>query len=593
MEGPTGNHINTSFLSFKVKVRGDRAGRSNAAFTVATILLFLISGILFVPDIINGEGLVITDSTDDVIRTGYVDVKIGGYDEIDISSLKSTETISDMTITMTCVDDITDEIGYLYTISVSGIHIALQEGAFEVWRLGGEVQSVDNVQTGYSNNEITVVVMKTSIVGDVIINGTTNFDTVDWTKGSTTESYYDLVGEIDDRTRAPGPGDYTFNIDDDEGDVRLIYLDEEPEEEAGLDIVSLSITQGANVRLDLLLDDTPIRDDQVTYTIFLGKDRVEWSNGEAFHFSDDESRSSVGSTVSDETIEITIPEDDLQDELGGIIVRARWDVDESTFIQDLLPDDPYSISELLPFPPGQRREIKLEMISPEEVIMKRTYSGFLPQSREDIRSSIDTNDDDEVVDQEIDEFISGIMDDISTSDHQGDLEMDGKEGEMELDIQYSGLKGPVDSSTSIEISFIQIFTFDLSDKWDLSYDVEIEFIDPVIVPPLMIEENDLEYLIYINISGDWEIDPLSLEPAELSNHLSAGGMEIELLLSGERAREFDPGSLSFGIRVPIGVGDDDDNAASSGNDLTWLYVLILVVMLVVMGGVFLWYRRED
>jgi hypothetical protein len=107
------------------------------------------------------------------------------------------------------------------------------------------------------------------------------------------------------------------------------------------------------------------------------------------------------------------------------------------------------------------------------------------------------------------------------------------------------------------------------------------------------EEDDVEFLVAITVTEGWEIEPLALEPAELSNHISSGGSELEYLMEGQTAREFDPGSIAFGIRERTSVVDDDDTGSSGEEDLTWLYVLILVVMLGIMIGAVLWYRREE
>lgn len=565
-------------------------GMYRAIISFCLVSLLVLFSFLMIPSAADGEGVLVSDGIGDVIRTGYVDVEVGGYGEIDIISLSSTETISDMTIVLECSEDITDEVGYLYTISVSGIHIAYQDGIFQVWRLGGEVQTVDNVQTGVSDNEITIVVMKTSIVEDLVLNATANFYALDLTAGATSESYYDLAGQIDGRTRAPG--DYTISYDDDEGDVRLIYLDQRPADEDGLDIVSLSIFQGTDITFKLRLFDEPIFGESVEYRIFIGKIKLIWSNGAAFLYPLDGGREGIDSSVEGETIELIVPEEDLEGDIGGVIVLTRLEIDENTYIEDLLPDDPYSLSELIPFPPGTRREIKLDLRSPDNVIMERSYSNFHSLAREDIRSSVDTNEDGNVDASEAASFIEGLEDDLLSSDHDEDLTLDGQEGTMELSILETGLIGPVDSSTQIEISFILEFMFDTSDVWEYRYDVEIEFIDPGFFSSLVLDEDQVDYLVLINISEGWELNPLSLEPAELSNHIAHGGTVVEHTLEGKDAREFDPGSISFEIRKKSSIDVDDDDEAV-GEDLTWLYVIILIVMVAIIAGVLIWYRREE
>ena len=68
---------------------------------------------------------------------------------------------------------------------------------------------------------------------------------------------------------------------------------------------------------------------------------------------------------------------------------------------------------------------------------------------------------------------------------------------------------------------------------------------------------------------------------------------IEYTMEGRSAREFDPGSITFGVRQRTTGSDDDDVTTDPEEDLTWLYVIILIVMVGIMVGAVLWYRRED
>jgi hypothetical protein len=557
---------------------------------VGSMVFFLLAMMYLFPVPAEGRGIVITDDPGDVMRTGYVDMEIGGNSKIDIVSLSSTETIVDVTVVLECVEDITDEVGYLYTITVSDIHISYQDGIFEVWRLGTDVQPVDNVQTGVAGKEMTAVLKKTTVGSELIINATTQFYALDWTKGATTESYYDLVGDFENG-QGSAVGDYTQTYNDDNGDVRVIFLDEQPSDEDGMDIISISIDQRMDIELQLELEDAPIIDGSAEYTIFIGKSEVIWSEGEGRFYPEDEGSLDIDSSYEDNLITITLPGEYFDESVGGVIVRSRWDIDENTFIQDLLPDDPHLISELLPFPAGLSRKMKIEIRSPENVIMKRIYSHFPSQAREDIRSSIDINDDGDVDDSELEEFLDRLESDVLSSDHDGDLTLDKKAGEMELSIEHSGLIGPVGSGSEIEIVFLMEFTYQTADVWDLRYDIEIEFFQPGITGLLRLEDREIQYIVLIEVRGGWEIDPIALEPAELSNFLSSNGTFIEYELTGESARDFDPGSISIGIRVKDQIDDDDETGDEE--DLTWLYVIILIIMLIIVAGLLLWYRQED
>jgi hypothetical protein len=561
----------------------------NGILAGSTVFL-LVAMTYLVPVPAEADGIVITDDPGDVIRTGYVDMEVGDNEEIDIISLRSTETITDVTVVLECAEDITDEVSYLYTITVSGIHISYQDGVFEVWRLGSDFQPVDNVQTGVAGNEITAILKKTAIGSELILNATTNFYALDWTKGATTESYYDMVGDFENG-QGSAVGDYTQTYSDDSGDVRVIFLDERPSDEDGMDIISISVDQRTDIELQLELGGDPIIEGSAVYTVFLGKSKVKWSEGEGRFYPEDEGSLEIDTSYEDNLITITLPGEYFEEGVSGLIVRSRWDIDENTFIQDLLPDDPHSISELLPFPTGLRRELEIRILSPGNVIMKRTYSNFPSQAKEDIRSSIDTNDDGEVDGPELDGFLDGLESDILSSDHDGDLILDMRTGEMELSIDHSGLIGSVGSYSEIEIGFLMEFTFQTTEVWDLRYDIEIEFFQPGITGSLRLEDSENQYIVSVVVGSGWEIDPVALKPAELSNFLSSNGTFIEYELTGEDARDFDPGSISIGIRIKDQIDDDDE--IEGEEDLTWLYVIILIIMLLIVAGLLLWYRQED
>jgi hypothetical protein len=374
-------------------------------------------------------------------------------------------------------------------------------------------------------------------------------------------------------------------------DVRVIYLDQRSSDEDGMDIISISIDHSEGISLELQLEDAPVVDPSATYTIFLGKSKVIWSDGSARFHPEDDAPFDVGSEMDGDMIAVTIPGETFDDGIRGIFVQTLWEIDENTFIQDLLPDDPYSLSELLPFPTGYRRELDINVRSPENVIMKRVYSEFPLQGGEDIRSSIDTDDDGSVDGSEVEDFLHALETEILSSDHDEDLLMDNRKGDMDLSISHSGLIGPVDSGTDIMIEFILEFSFTISGSGEHEYDVDIAFFEPGITGSPRFDEDTNEYLVSIRIGSGWEIDPMTLEPPELSNYLTLNGTSIDYEMTGSDAREFDPGSVSFGIRASNPIGDDDDTGEEE--DLTWLYVLILIIMLVIVAGLIFWYRRED
>ncbi|MGA1873300.1 MAG: hypothetical protein ACMUHY_06470 [Thermoplasmatota archaeon] len=557
-----------------------------AAFLLATALLIAL------PEVSASETISLTDGIDDVMRTGYVDTRIGGNPELDIVSLASSESISDVTVVMSCSGNIEDSVGYLYTITVSGIHISYQEGAFDVWRIGSEIQRVDNVLTDVSGSEMSVIVKKTSILGDFIINCTSNRYAVDWTQGAASESYYDRAGEIEGASRAPPVGGYTKTYEDPEGDVRLIYLDIEPVEEDGLDIIGVTMNVDQDIEIILELGDDPLTGGDTTYTVYMLNSRIIWTAGEARLVREDEPSSSLESDVDGSVITIDIPSDRIEGELGGVVVQARRTVDESTYEEDLLPDDPYTISELLPFPPGSARSLSLIVNGPRNILMERSYSGFSAQAEEDIRNSMDADDDGSVSEGEVEDFLEATLVSI-LSDHIEDLTVDGRTGDMAVTLMHEGLVGSVGSGAPVVITWSMNFTFDIRGEGPHMIELGIEHFDPRLLPSPGIGEEEARYDVIIEVSQGWSVNPLSLEPPELANDMDLAGRSIEHSRSGEDAREFDAGSIRFRIGPVTDQDDDDDTEGEVDEDLTWLYVLILVIMVVVIAGIVIWSRREE
>ncbi|MGA1819826.1 MAG: hypothetical protein ACMUHU_02335 [Thermoplasmatota archaeon] len=556
-------------------------------------VLVIILSLAFLPGFRyagGSERITLTDEVDDVLRTGYVDTKVGGNPELDIESLSSTETISDVTVVMRCTADLEESIGYLYTITVSGIHVSYQEGAFDVWKIGSEFQRIDNVLTDVTANEMKVTLKKTSIIGDFVMNCTANRYAVDWTKGATSESYYDVCGQFDEGTRAP-VGGYTKDFDDPKGDVRLVYLDVEPVEEDGLDIIGLTLEVAGDIDLTLELGDEPLSGEDVEYVVYLLGSMVVWSAGEAEMLVEGEPPSSLDSEVSGSSITLNIPSEMVTSELGGVVVQARRTIDDDTYLQDLLPNDPYTISELLPFPPGSARSISLEVRSPDNIVMERSYYGFSAQAREDIRASIDADMDGSIAEGEVEDFLDDTLVGI-ISEHASDLTVDDRSGGLDVELRHEGLVGSTGSGDEIVITWVLNFTFDTGTGEDHVIDLEIDHFDPRLLPSPGFGEEEATYLVKVSIAPGWSIEPLTLEPAELANDMALEGRHIQHRITGAEAREFDAGSIGFKIREASDILDDDDTGGDVGEDLTWLYILILVVMVIVIAVIVVWSRRD-
>lgn len=561
-----------------------------SALLVPMILVMFPAVLVLCPEgVYASEMIWISDEPGDVLRTGYVETGVEGEPEVDIISLVSTESISDVTVVMEFADDMDKSADHLYTISISGIHVSYQDGTFEVWRIGSELQPLDNVLTDVTENRMTVIVKKTMIVGEFILNGTANRYVIDLSRGVTSESYFDLVGDVDG-SRAPSVGEYTKSYVDPRGDVRLLYLDVEPFDEDGLDIYGVTIELSDDLELILELGGAPLQDEQVRYIIYLLDLKVVWSMGEAEALREGEDPAEVSSSIEGSSIYLTIPSEMVPGELGGIVVQSLRSMDDEAYVQDLLPDDPYTVSELLPFPPGSEREFSLEVRGPDNIVMKRNYTGFSDQAERDIRASMDLNADDDLNAGEVQEFMSVTLESIHSA-HSGDLTMDGRSGELQVTLLHEGLVGPVDGDGRVVIGWELEFSFDVSGAGPHHLDVNIDRFDPSILPTLSTGEDETSFKVVVSVAEGWYILPTSVEPTKMANFLDMDGRDIGYPMTGKDAREFDAGAISFElleVKDPGKETDDDD-----GSDLTWLYVIILLVMVAVIAGTILWSGREE
>ncbi|MBN1539092.1 MAG: hypothetical protein JW939_03025 [Candidatus Thermoplasmatota archaeon] len=565
-------------------------GTSVSILSVTVILLVLpLMAMSCSLDASGVEVMSVSDEPGDVMRTGYVETKVGGNPELDIISLTSSESISELTIIMELAADLEQEVGYLYTITVSGIHVSYQEGELEVWRIGSELQPIDSVLTDVTGNEMTVIVKKTAIMGPFVMNGTSNRYVVDWSKGMTSESFFDLVGEVEG-SRAPTVGDYTKSYSDPRGDVRLLYLDVEHVEEDGLDILGVTLQGSEDLEIVLELADAPIREDQVRYVVYLLDLRVVWSMGVAELQREGGGRTEITSEVNGSTLSMTIPSGAFSGEPGGIVVQTIRTINDDTYVQDLLPDEPYTISELLPFPPGSAREITLDVKGPDNIVMRRSYSGFSPQVERDIRGSMDQDGNGYLEAGEVEEYLSSTLESI-LSMHSSDLRIDGGTGELEVALYHSGLEGQVDGDERVLIGWTMNFTFEVFGNGPYELELDIDHFDPSLLPSPIMGGEEESYVVGVAVAEGWSIDPLSIEPAELANFMDIDGRSIDYQITGVQAREFDAGAIAFDLRKDEGPMDDDID--QDDDDLIWLYIVILLFMVAVIAGIILWSRREE
>jgi hypothetical protein len=561
---------------------------------VVTILgLLLLISILPASDITSGERISLTDEEEDVVWSGFTQRKAGGHGEIDIISLESKESITDITVVLGMAEDISAEMGYLYTVSIGGIHVSYQEGTFEVWRWDNAVEPVDNVQTGIAQDEITVVLSKSKVQSPLVLNATAQMYLIDWVTGRTKENYFDKVGNFDEGSRAPAIGDYEFAYTDPEGDVYVSYRDEDIVDEPGLDIISVHVDRGDEVQVSLELGGPPEMEDVTRYIIVMGHLWVEISAGSARVYRDDRLEMTTDVDLSGNTMLVEVPLSLFEEDLGIIVAMAKREIDRDTYIIDQLPDDLSSVSELLPFAPGSRREIDIHVSSPSNVVMTRSYGGFSQAAAEAVRGSIDADGDGYVSSAEAEEIFPPVGGEGEEDDHLSDLRMDGRTGSLTIRVDHSGLIGDIYSNEDLSITWAFNFTFTPGSGDSHSLDVDIDYLDPGILIPSDEPMEEEVYRVKIWMGQGWRIDVLTLEPPELSNSADLQGTSVDHEFSGEDARDFDSGSIEFDMIRVSDSGETDDDEVEDDDGPTWLYIMILFVMILVVAGAVMWSRRED
>ena len=557
----------------------------------APVLLLLL---LLIPaaDLSRGESISIADGEEDVVWSGFTQRKASGHGEIDIISLKSTASITDITVVLELSEDISEDIGYLYTISIGGVHISYQEGSFEVWRWENAVEPVDNVQTGMAGSEITVVLSRSKVQTPLVLNATAQMYIIDWVTGLTKENYFDKVGNFDGSPGGGAPGDHEIAYDDPDGDVYVSYRDEKVVDNPSLDIISVHTDRGQEVRVSLELGGPPGTEEDTRYTVIMGHVWVRMVGGDARIYRDDRLEGTSDVEISGNTMLVELPVSLFEEGIGLIIATSRKDIDRDTYLSDQLPDDLAGISELLPFAPGSRREIDIHVRSPSSVVMTRSYGGFSNAAAMAVRVSIDADGDGYVSSGEAGDIFPPLGDDEEETSHLSDLLMDGRTGSLDIWVGHEGLVGDISSGEELRIFWTFNFTFSPSRDDRHSLEVDIDYYDPGILIPHGEPDSSEVYRVIIRTGEGWRMDVLSLEPAVLSNSADVEGKIVDHRFQGEDARGFDAGSIEFQITEKEDDGQSDDDTAEDDDGPIWLYMLILGVMILIIAGAVIWSRRE-
>lgn len=566
-----------------------RASRFAAAF------LFLLAPLLTVFPCPSEASMVdMSDGEDDVMLHGYRTVQTGDHPEIDILSLSSSASLQSITIELTMDDDVTDGFGYTYSITASGVNVVYQEGMFMAWRWVGEAQELDNVQTGVNGPVITAIVPRTLIGSELVLNATNQYLPPADPDTEGPETYFDKAGEMEGGGGSPGVGGFEKDIDDESGDVALRYWAVSPTDDENLDITAFRMEHiSGAVKFELTLAGKVEDHPKVNYTLYGGGMEVRYTNGEGFRMVGGAEYRIDDVVVEDGRLEIEVETDSDESSVGLAFAAAIRLTGGGSFIIDTVPEDPYSSTELLPFAPGNSEKVVIEVASEDSAVMRRTFSGFTADGSFSIRSAADSDRDGSVSEVEAVDLFRETFQEVRTG-HGTAVKMDGRTGELVLDLDTLGLTGAVGSADDIEITWTLNYSFSVPVEGSHTFEVDYPA-DPL--PGMGAGDRtdpERELELRIILGEGLRFHPLTLRPEELANSMNVDADRIEYAVSGEEVDDFHLGELRFDFSRDAERDDDDDAASVDGEDEElWPFILILMAMIAVMVGIYIWSRTRE
>ncbi len=555
------------------------------------VTLFLISTLLPAGA---SDLLEMTDEKGDVIWRGFVSRQVDGYREIDIVSLTSSASLQDVTVELTMKDDVSDSLGYVYSVSAFGINIAYTEGDFQVWKWENEIIEIDNVQTGVNGEVITCVLPRTVISGELMLNATAQYYIPSGLVTSS-ENYYDGVGEFGEGTRAPSIGDLDRHYIDPSGDVEMSYYDERTVNKGAVDILFFSADLNDDIIFSISMEDDIAVDGTINYSFFGAGIEVIYSGGDTAFIIDD---GILGETLDDVEISgpnlmVTVPGSEVKSSLGPAFAAVRMDEGDESYSIDMVPDDPYAYNDLLPFPSGEKELLSIHVQSPERVVMTREFTGFSSREAEDIRSMLDDDGDGSVTRLELDLFFKPSSDISLEDSHESDVRLDGRIGSLTMSLSTEGILGSSPSSGEVRITWKLAYTFD-SPSRD-THHIELEGpSDPLrsytFYPGT---QGSTSLHLRIELNSSWRLDPLSLEPSIISNHMGPDAGTIDMEMDPEEYSRFEAGELYFEFYRRSEYDDDEVADDQEEGGFLWLYISILVGMLIVIVMIHIWSKSRE
>ncbi|MEA3559614.1 MAG: hypothetical protein U9R75_10205 [Candidatus Thermoplasmatota archaeon] len=560
-------------------------------FAALTIIMICITTAVPVK---GADIMEITDERGDVIWKGYVTCDVDGYGEIDVISLTSSASLQHVTVELRLEDDVTDEIGYIYSISISGVNVAYQEGQFQVWRWDNGPVEIENVQTGVNGDSITCIVPRTAITGDLILNATAQYYVPSGLDASQ-ENYFDSIGDFGPGTRAPAIADLERDYSDPEGDVEMSYIDEEIVTDGSLDILIFSADLHEDLLFMMSLEGDVATDGSVNYSFIGGDVEARYLGGDrAYLFEDGEIEEELDDVeISGSDLRITVPGRYIDGSLGAVFAAARSEGEQGSYLLDMVPDDPYTYRDILPFPPGENEELHIFVQGPDHIQMKREFYGFSYREAEDIRNMFDADDDGSITEQEVKYHFHGLEDGTLAGIHEEDMKVDGRSGSLTMTLETEYLIGPVGSDDDIRFIWTMDFSFDAPkrDVHTIELDVETDPLKGSLIWSHARTSSGLHLVIELNMT--WRLEPLTLEPDVICNYMDVDAARIDQEMDPVNAARFDIGDVHFQIFERSLADDDTSEEDDEPEGRFWVYIIILIAIIAVIVSIYLWSKSRE
>lgn len=527
---------------------------SAVAIALTTIIL---CGILVSTPVDGGyQSISVLDGRGDTIAYTFQERRASGYPEIDIISLETLDRITRVEAYLTVRDDIERSFGYIYSMSIGGITISCDNGTVQVFRISDE-EIIDDVDVEVTQQQIMAEIPKSILEGDFEINASAQKYILDFEDTKTIDNYYDSIsGE-----GASTVSQYQILLEDDTNDIRFSYVDESIQKAEHLDILHIIVKDASDpVSLEMVLAGDALIDPLISYSFTTGEDSFVITDGKEDRERSTGSISDV--EISGSTVRVSFYHEGLKagETIGG---SAKEELPAGEWIEDTCPHSPRTQLDISP--PGIGSDIGLSLIisgdGRGELII--TTSGYDSDVETGLLDSLDKDQSGHVDEVEKAAFLDPVKEAIETDPI---IIVNGRDADID-DVTVI-----LDTDGAMEFTIRIVFTVDVTPE------IGIEI--------LPLRENigsksglEMNCEMEISVPEDHRIDPFSLEPFGLGNHISAKGNSVNLISDDPEDLDLFTTGMSFTYKERTVIEPSEDPVVYE--DIPqWAYVLGIVILII-------------